>query len=106
MTTIKEQFINELKRLSDEHKNEPNKYYIVVNPNGNINLDGIIFKATSKYELWLKINSYDDFLWSEFYDCYEDRFEDINEIINLEFKLRDEYDNEMDLYWVEIKKIV
>ena len=61
--------MTKMKELAESHSTEPIKFYVVFNPadkvrwGSTILLDNKIFKATSKYDLWLQINGINDILF-------------------------------------------
>lgn len=123
LVEFRQLFFDKMKKLAEEHSTDKERYYTVIqhdkNPTLSIGKPGCtvlgnkVFKATSEYELYLKINVYIDVFWYDDLQYLEDMFhEKLGKDVTLEDKLnylveyeikRFEDKESYDLFWIEVE---
>jgi len=81
-----------MKELADKHSSDPVKYFVVMNPDDqdiNTVFKNKLFKTTSKYDLWLRVN---ELTRGRLYYYEDDDEKYLNEVIY--DILYDEYEGE------------
>jgi len=90
--SFKDMFMLKMKELADKHSSDPVKYFVVMNPDDqdiNTVFKNKLFKTTSKYDLWLRVN---ELTRGRLYYYEDDDEKYLNEVIY--DILYDEYEGE------------